>query len=112
MIQHAIAQRDPHETAPIAGARPSGREWRLEVLQELLTELVTITLAGRRFTMEKCLELLQEEIAAAEPALSRVQRRTISAALGALRREQGRFIPDADAFVVDTELIVNTLASA
>ena len=62
--------------------------------------------------MEKCLELLQAEIAAAEPGLSRLQRRTICAVLEELRREQGPLLPDADAFVVGAELIANTLASA
>ena len=112
MIQHAVARTDAHEPAPAAGARSSGPAWRLEVLQQLLAELVTVTLPGRHFTMEKCLELLREETAAAKPALSRFQQRTISTTLEELRREQGRLVPDADAFVVAAELIVNTLASA
>ena len=41
-----------------------------------------------------------------------VPARTISTTLEELRREQGRFMPDADAFVVRAELIVNTLALA
>jgi hypothetical protein len=112
MIQNAIIRSDADETTPIAGAHSSERGWRLEVLQQLLAELVTVTLAGRHFTMEKILKLLQEQIPAAEPALSRFQRRTISTTLEELRREQGRFMPDADAFVVRAELIVNTLALA
>lgn len=112
MIHHAIARSDSHEPPPGAGARSGGQGWRPEILQQLLAELVTVTLAGRQFTMDKCLELLQQEIAAAEPALSRLQRQTICTALEELRREQGRLLPDADAFVVGAELITNTLASA
>ena len=91
-------------------AYPAAGGWRLGVVKELLGDLETATVAGMHFTMEKVVGLLRLEIGAREPELNDLERRLIGRALTELGREQGRLLPDANLFVVRTEMIADTLA--
>lgn len=60
--------------------------------------------------MDKVVRVLEEEVAAAEPALPDLQRRIVKRALVDLVREKSRLLPRTDALVVRTEMITDTLA--
>jgi hypothetical protein len=83
---------------------------RLEVVGALLSDLDTVTAAGRTFTMGKVIGLLQDELVAIGPALTDLQRRIVKAALEELTWEKGRQLPDSDTFVARTQMITHTLA--
>ena len=92
-------------------ARPPGlNELRLEIVRQMLVDLETITVAGQHFTMDKVIGLLEREVAAAEMALSELQRRGLRRALADLGREHGRQLPDVDVFVVRARMIADTLS--
>lgn len=82
----------------------------LDVINELLGDLDTVTAPGRNFTMEKVLGLLRRELGVAAPVLSEPQRRAMGRALDDLGHEQGRLLPDANRFVARAHLITETLA--
>src|SRR5215468_758726 len=110
MIQHAMSANDvprmPADLLPL----PALRGWRLDVVKQLLGDLDTVTAAGQRFTMQKVVGLLRQEIGWAEAALTELQRRAVARALDDLGREQDRPLPNTDAFVMRTQLITDTLA--
>src|SRR5437763_14548738 len=91
-------------------AKTEERGWRMNVVKQLLGDLDTATVAGLHFTMEKVVDLLQLEIGAVEPELNDLERRVIRRALADLGRERVRLLPDADAFVVRTQMIADTRA--
>ena len=94
-----------------ATVRPPGlRALRLEVVRQLLADLDIITVAGQHFTMEKVINLLEREFAAAELALSELQKRGLRRALGDMGREQGRLLPDVEVFAVRARMIADTLS--
>ena len=82
----------------------------LDVVNELLGDLDTVTAAGRNFTMGKVVGLLRQELGAVEPALNEPQRRAMLRALDDLGRESSRWLPDPNRFVVRAHLITETLA--
>ena len=98
-------------TAVLATSAKRPRAWRLEVVKDLLTDLDTVTFAGRRFTIEKVVRILEEETAAAAPDLSEVQRRGLAKALVDLRSEQDRPSPRVEAFAIRVETMLWTFAS-
>jgi hypothetical protein len=98
--------------SPVAAQQAHPNELRLEVVRQLLTDLDTITVAGQHFTMDKVIGLLEREVAAAEMALSELQRRGLRRALADLGREHGRQLPDVDVFVVRARMIADTLSVA
>ena len=53
----------------------------LDVINELLGDLDTVTAPGRNFTMEKVVGLLRRELGVAAPVLSEPQRRAMGRAL-------------------------------
>lgn len=96
-----------------AGAVPvdrAPRTLRLGVVEQLLGDLDTATVAGRHFTMEKVVGLLRVEIGAAEPGLSEGARCAIAGALDELAREESHLLPDPPTFVARTRMITQTLA--
>ena len=82
----------------------------LDVINELLGDLDTVTAPGRNFTMEKVLGLLRRELGVAAPVLSEPQRRAMGRALDDLGRESSRCLPDPSRFVVGAHVITETLA--
>jgi len=106
MVQQALTENDGR---PAATDR-TRRGMRLGVVRELLADLDTVTSAGITFTMAKVVDLLRAEIGVAEAALSDLHRRVIRCALDDLAREQDRLLPDADTFVLRTQMITDTLA--
>ena len=82
----------------------------LDVINELLGDLDTVTAPGRNFTMGKVVGLLRQEIGVAAPALSEPQRRAMGRALDDLGRESSRSLPDPNRFVVGAHVITETLA--
>lgn len=82
----------------------------LDVVEELLTDLDSVTPAGRNFTMGKVLGLLRQELDAADTALSEPQRWALTRVLDDLGREQGRLLPDPNRFVARAHVITETLA--
>jgi hypothetical protein len=89
---------------------PAPRGWRLAVVEELLGDLETVTIAGRHFTMDRVVGLLRLEVVAVEDGLSDLQRRAIGRALEDLGREERRQLPDADRFLSRARMITDTLA--
>jgi hypothetical protein len=96
--------------AALVASRKGSRAWRLGIVKELLADLRTATVAGQRFTIEKIVKLMEEETAAARSALSELQRRGLTKALGDLQTEQQRPSPRVDAFAVRAETMLWTLA--
>jgi len=96
--------------AALISSGKGSRAWRLGIVKELLADLRTATVAGQRFTIEKIVKLMEEETAAARPALSELQQRGLTKALGDLRIEQKRPSPRVDAFMIRAETILWTLA--
>ena len=96
--------------SPPAARRPYPNEVRLQVVRLLLDDLESITFAGQHFTMDKVIGLLEREVAAAEVALSELQRRGLRRALADLGREHGRQLPDIDVFAVRARMIADTLS--
>lgn len=94
----------------LISSRKGSRAWRLGIVKELLADLRTATVAGQRFTIEKIVKLMEEETAAASPALSELQQRGLAKALGDLRIEQKRPSPRVDTFVIRAETMLWTLA--
>ena len=82
----------------------------LDVINELLGDLDTVTAPGRNFTMEKVVGLLRRELGVAAPVLSEPQRRAMGRALDDLGRESSRCLPDPNRFVVGAHVITETLA--
>ena len=82
----------------------------LDVINELLGDLDTVTAPGRNFTMEKVVGLLRQELGVAAPVLSEPQRRAMGRALDDLGQEQCRLLPDPNRFVVRAHVITETLA--
>lgn len=82
----------------------------LDVINELLGDLDTVTAPGRNFTMEKVVGLLRRELGVAAPVLSEPQRRAMGRALDDLGRESSRCLPDPSRFVVGAHVITETLA--
>jgi hypothetical protein len=109
MRQQALKEKNASEMRASAAKRP--RAWRLGVVRELLGDLKTATVAGRRFTIEKVVKILDEETVAAARDLSEVQRRGLANALADLRSEQGRPSPRAEAFAIRVETMLWTFAS-
>ena len=87
------------------------RAWRLGIVKDLLADLRTATAGGQRFTIEKIVKMMEEETAAAQAALSELQRRGLTRALADLQAEQKRPSPRVGAFVVRAETMLWTLAS-
>jgi hypothetical protein len=98
-------------TAALVTSAKGPRAWRLDIVKELLADLRTATVGGQRFTIEKIVKMMEEETAAARPALSELQRRGLARALADLRAEQKRSAPRVGAFVVRAETMLWTLAS-
>src|SRR5262245_46048470 len=86
------------------------RRWRLDVIQQLLGDLDTVTAPGLNFTMGKVVGLLRQEIGVAESELSGLQRGVMRRALDDLAHETDRMLPDAGRFVARSQLITATLA--
>jgi len=106
MIQYA---RQEEEVRRVDRAwRPRG--WRLGVVRDLLGDLDSVTAAGQRFTMEKVVVMLRDEVGSVEAALTELQRRIMARALADLRRERDRPAPNTDTFVVRSQIIADTLA--
>lgn len=82
----------------------------LDVINELLGDLDTVTAPGRNFTMEKVVGILRRELGAAAPALSEPQRHAVVRALYDLGRESSRWLPDPNRFVARAHVITETLA--
>ena len=82
----------------------------LDVVEELLGDLDTVTAPGRNFTMGKVIGLLRQQVDAARVALSERQRRTMTRVLDDLGHEQERLLPDANRFVTRAHVITETLA--
>ena len=82
----------------------------LDVINDLLGDLDTVTAPGRNFTMEKVVGLLRRELGVAAPVLSEPQRRAMGRALDDLGRESSRCLPDSSRFVVGAHVITETLA--
>ena len=106
MIQHARLETEGRRA--VTEWRPRG--WRLGVVRELLGDLETVTVAGQRFTMEKVVTMLRDEVGSVEPELTELQRRIMACALADLGHERDRLLPDTDTFVVRSQIIANTLA--
>jgi hypothetical protein len=98
------------DLVPITAANRTLRRWRLGVVNQLLGDLDTVTVAGLTFTMGKVIGLLRQEVGGAEAGLSKFQRRVMTRALDDLAHEQDRLLPDADRFVARTQIITDTLA--
>ena len=96
--------------AQVIKVDPTRRGWRLAVVEELLGDLETVTVAGQHFTMDKVVGLLRLEVVAVEDGLSDLQRRAIVRAIEDLGREESRPLPDADRFVSRARMITDTLA--
>jgi hypothetical protein len=110
VLMNSIGETGISQVSP-APVRPPGlRDLRLEVVRQLLADLDIITVAGQHFTMDKIINLLEREFAAAELALSELQKRGLRRALGDLGREQGRMLPDVEVFVVRARMIADTLS--
>jgi len=107
MRKQALLRR----TGPVTSTT-GPREWRMGIVKDLLTDLQTATVGGRRFTTEKIVKLLAEETAAASPELPGGRRRALAAALGDLRTEQERPSPRVDAFLIRAEVMLSTLAQS
>jgi hypothetical protein len=105
-----IEQAKPETAARRAKIDWRPRGWRLGVVRELLGDLDSVTAAGQRFTMEKVVVMLGDEVGAVEAELNELQRRIMARALADLRRERDRPAPDADIFVVRSQIIADTLA--
>ncbi|HXU04785.1 MAG TPA: hypothetical protein VN903_27670 [Polyangia bacterium] len=69
-----------------------------------------MTVAGQRFTMEKVVTMLRDEVGSVEPELTELQRRIMACALADLGHERDRLLPDTDTFVVRSQIIADTLA--
>jgi hypothetical protein len=82
----------------------------LDVVNDLLADLETVTIPGRNFTMEKVVGLLRREIGAVAPALNDSQRQVMTRVLDDLGNEYARRLPDADRFVARAQVITETLA--
>jgi len=89
------------------GSMPRG--WRLGVIKELLGDLDTATVAGQHFTMQKVVGLLRLEVDAVAGGLGDLERRAFWQALEDLGHEQERLLPDADVFVMRSQMITDTL---
>ena len=109
MQQLALLRKTNFPALATSARRP--RAWRLDVVKELLADLQTATVAGRRFTMEKVLRILDEETAAAASEFSPSQRRGLANALVDLRGEQARPSPRVEAFAVRVETMLWAFAS-
>jgi hypothetical protein len=96
--------------AQVITVDPAERAWRLAVVEELLGDLETVTVAGQHFTMDRVVGLLRLEVVAVEDDLSELQRRAIRRAIEDLGREESRPLPDADTFVSRARMITETLA--
>jgi hypothetical protein len=82
----------------------------LDVVEELLGDLETVTIAGITFTMEKVVGLLRHQVGVAAPVLSERQRYAMTRALDDLGREQVRLLPDTERFVARAHVITEALA--
>jgi len=98
------------ETATTTDIVRSPRGMRLGVVRELLAELDSVTDAGRRFTMDKVLGLLSDEVGSVASELTELQVRALARALADLGRERARLLPSNDLFVVRSQIITDTLA--
>lgn len=110
MLMNSIGENGISQISPATVRPPGLRALRLEVVRQLLADLDIITVAGQHFTMDKIINLLEREFAAAELALSELQKRGLRRALGDLGREQGRMLPDVEVFVVRARMIADTLS--
>jgi hypothetical protein len=110
VLMNSIGETGISQVSPRARSPAGLRDLRLEVVRQLLADLDIITVAGQHFTMDKIINLLEREFAAAELALSELQKRGLRRALGDLGREQGRMLPDVEVFVVRARMIADTLS--
>jgi hypothetical protein len=107
---NSIGENEISQILPVPVRPPGLRALRLEVVRQLLADLEIITVAGQHFTMDKIINLLDREFAAAELGLSELQKRGLRRALADLGREQGRLLPDLEVFVGRARMIADTLS--
>ena len=98
-------------SAALVTSTKGPRAWRIGVMKDLLADLQTTTDAGQRFTIEKVVKIMDEEISAARAELSDLQRRGLTNGLTDLRTEQERPSPRVDAFAIRAETMLWMLAS-
>jgi hypothetical protein len=110
VLMNSLGDNEISQISPATVRPPGLRAFRLEVVRQLLGDLDIITVAGLHFTMDKIIDLLEREFVAAELTLSELQKRGLRRALGDLGREQGRLLPEVEAFVVRAQMIADTLS--
>ena len=85
---------------------------RLDVINPLLGDLETATIAGQHYVMGKVLQQLREAAAGPERNLTDPQRGAIRENLAVLQRESERLLPNAEAFVCSARILAATLSPA
>ena len=108
MLQDAsYDEGTPERFAPPPHALGVGR---LGIVEQLLTDLDTVTHAGQHYTMGKIVGLLRDETAERRARLSELQSRSIKRSLEDLAREEDHLLPDRETFVARAQAIAELLS--
>jgi hypothetical protein len=85
------------------------RRW-LYIIESMLGDLETATIAGQHYVMSKVLAHLREAAVGSERKLSDLQHHKVHSTLAALARESERMVPDTDLFARSARTLADTLS--
>lgn len=94
----------------VEGGRSSTR-WQIDVAQEMLSTMDTLTFGGQRYLMEKIVALIKGVSSKSRPAHSRRNRIVLREQLEHLTQLATRQCPDASVFVHRAQGLLDLLAA-
>ena len=97
---------------PLDRQPPADKPIDLAVVGEILADIVTATVAGQRYLMEKTIAFLERELNSVAAVLSERQRAVYGRWLIELARQATRIVPNVRAFNRRAQILTDFVAAA